>query len=559
MGARLKPDSLISGKYRILQCLGAGGMGEVYRARHELAGRTVALKLLRAELAEDQDLLRRFFQEAQAVNRIRHPNIVDVLDADYSSEGPYVVMECLEGATLGAILGKRRRLTVEETIAVLMQMLGALDAAHREGIVHRDLKPENVFVARYGDEARVKLVDFGIAKVLGDTQGPSPRTGTGVIFGTPDYLSPEQASGEGPVDGRSDLFAVGTLAFELLTGRRPFEAASAVATAYKIVHAPAPTLVSYGARGAERFQRILDVALAKAQDARFATAAVFAEALGPLAPDAARRQRLLRRLLTDDPSSEPPAARDGSVGLLPTEPSAPAVPSATPAGAAVARAPAVATPPGAVATPASSRRSPRVEKWTPRSIPAHVRGKCHMRGTLPRAVKRWIERSYGPEGLERVLSMLRPEVAGELRNDGFNALVWYDLEPIDLLMDAATFALLGGETKQWRELARTHFEADLGPIFRSAVRADATTLMQRLPEKIGRVLDFGVVKPARSADRWTVRFEGFEAASLALRYALLGTIEGMLRSAGVIEATLKILSGEASFVRELEVELAWKK
>ena len=181
-----------------------------------------------------------------------------------------------------------------------------------------------------------------------------------------------------------------------------------------------------------------------------------------------------------------------------------------------------------------------------------------MRGTLPRAVKRWIERSYGRDGLEQVLSMLAPETAESFRVDAFNALVWHDLDPLDLLMDAATFALLGGETKQWQRLAREHFDAELGPIFRASARGDATTLVQRLPEKIGRVLDFGAVKPVRNGERWTLRFEGFEAASLALRYALLGTIEATLRNAGLTEATVKILSGEASFARDLEIELTQK-
>jgi serine/threonine-protein kinase len=556
---RLSPDHVLSGKYRVLECLGAGGMGEVYRAWHELAGRAVALKLLRSDLADDPDLLRRFFQEAQAVNKVRHPNIVDVLDADYSASGPYVVMECLEGATLGALLQKRARFSPAETATVLLPVLDALEAAHRHGIVHRDLKPENVFVARFGDEVRVKLVDFGIAKVLGTAHGPSPRTGTGVVFGTPDYLSPEQASGEGVVDGRSDLFAVGTLAFELMTGRRPFEAPSAVATAYKIVHSPAPSLESMGVHGEPLAQRVLDMALAKSKDARFASASAFAEALAPLAPEPSQRQAMLRGLFggTAGPTRPAPAedARDGGgeVALQPTE-----RPSAEPILRAIGATPRIPSPPPRI-TP--SREAPSTPaRWTPRSIPIHVRGKCHMRGTLPRAVKRWIEREYGPAGVERALSMLPPDIAHAFRTDAYNALLWHDIEPLDLMMDATTFSLLGGEVKQWRELAREHFDADLGTIFRAAGRRDTTTLVQRLPEKIGRVLDFGAVKIGKTPEgNPMLRFDSFEAASLALRYALLGTVEGMLRSAAVEDASVKILSGEASFVRELEIEVTWKQ
>ena len=162
-------------------------MGDVYRAEHVLAGRIVAFKLLRADFAQDQDLTRRFFQEAQAVNRIRHPNIVDVLDAGFSEEGPYVVMECLDGTSVSAALARIGRLDVATAIAIVLPVLDALDAAHKHGIVHRDLKPENIFVARVGDDVRVKILDFGIAKVLdtGDATA-RPQTHTGVIFGTPD-------------------------------------------------------------------------------------------------------------------------------------------------------------------------------------------------------------------------------------------------------------------------------------------------------------------------------------------------------------------------------------
>jgi serine/threonine-protein kinase len=198
-------------------------MGDVYRAEHQLAGRTVAMKLLRRELAEDEDLTRRFFQEAQAANRIRHPNIVDVLDAGFSEHGPYVAMECLEGTSVSTALARVGRFETEGAVAVVLPVLSALDAAHKAGIVHRDMKPENVFLALRTGEVQVKILDFGIAKVESTSLGgSSPRTSTGVVFGTPDYLSPEQATGETQIDGRSDVFSVGIVLFELLTGRRPF-------------------------------------------------------------------------------------------------------------------------------------------------------------------------------------------------------------------------------------------------------------------------------------------------------------------------------------------------
>src|SRR5690349_16266487 len=137
MGSRsLTHGTIVSGKYRLLERLGGGGMGEVYRAEHTLAGRVVALKLLRSDFEGDGDLTKRFFQEAQAVNRIRHPNIVDVLDAGFSEHGAYVAMECLEGHSLGAALGASKRLAADTALAVMLPILDALDAAHRHGIVH---------------------------------------------------------------------------------------------------------------------------------------------------------------------------------------------------------------------------------------------------------------------------------------------------------------------------------------------------------------------------------------------------------------------------------------
>src|SRR5262245_51308649 len=197
------PGVLVDNKYRLAERIGGGGMGDVFRAENVLAGRAVAIKFLHPELAQNIELSQRFFQEAQAVNRIRHPNVVDVLDAGVSEMGPYIVMEYLDGESVGSALARVGRFEMEAAIGAAIPVLEALDAAPRVGIIHRDLKPENVFIAfdALRSAVVVRLLDFGIAKML-DTSGPSPRTRTGVVFGTPDYLSPEQATGEAPLDGR---------------------------------------------------------------------------------------------------------------------------------------------------------------------------------------------------------------------------------------------------------------------------------------------------------------------------------------------------------------------
>ena len=606
-------------------------MGDVYRAEHQLAGRVVAFKLLRSDFAEDQDLTRRFFQEAQAVNRIRHPNIVDVLDAGFSEEGPYVVMECLEGASVSAALAKHGRFDVATAMAVIVPVLDALDAAHRHGIVHRDLKPENIFVARTPSGAQVKILDFGIAKVLDVTEGEQrPHTHTGIIFGTPDYLSPEQASGEGAVDGRSDVFAVGIVLFELLTGRRPFEAKSAVATAYKIVHEPAPRLADYGLRLDPRLQAVLDIALAKSPADRFTVTSAFADMLAPLVPEGVVRREALRELAetvempatqaapealsharlaptsaamahtSDAPVSAelPRATSDAPVSpvaptlasvdfVVPQRPSAGSsrVPASAPRDPALERlsptpmtpkssslppamtprpftrssAPLLSTPrPGVrLSTPTTARRR---ASWMPRPLPAHVKGRCHARGSFMRAVGRWVERAYGVESRDEMLELLAPDDAEAFRTDAFNALVWYELDAVDALMEASTAILMEGRADEWRKLARANFEKDLAAILRPTSRLlDVQTALKRSLAGWARIFDFGALRVgAATGTRVLVRVEGFEAASLPMRYAMVGTTEALVASAGASEVAIRIASGESSFARDFEFEVSWR-
>ncbi|WP_437967778.1 serine/threonine-protein kinase [Sorangium sp. So ce260] len=292
------PGLLVDNKYRLAERIGGGGMGDVFRAEHVLAGRAVAIKFLHPELADNSELSHRFFQEAQAVNRIRHPNIVDVIDAGVGELGPYIVMEHLDGESLGMALARFGRLDMEAAVGVAIPVLEALDAAHRAGIIHRDLKPENIFIAfdPSRGSAVVRLLDFGIAKVL-DSDGPSPRTRTGVVFGTPDYLSPEQATGESPLDGRSDLFSVGVLLYEVLTGTRPFRAPTAVATAFRVVHAEVPTLASAGVTVDPRLEAIVQRLLQKDPAKRFQTAGDVVRELERVAPEPPRRTAALGRLI----------------------------------------------------------------------------------------------------------------------------------------------------------------------------------------------------------------------------------------------------------------------
>jgi serine/threonine protein kinase len=214
------------GNYRAVSLLGEGGMGSVYLAEHPEIGRKVAVKVLRTEYNRDTQLLARFLNEARAANAIRHPNIIEILDSGTTAEGmPYLVMELLEGEVLSARLRRLGRLPLGSALELCYQMASALGAAHRKGIVHRDLKPDNLFVVPEETDAsreRIKVLDFGIAKLQTQPHGDSVKTRTGALMGTPVYMSPEQCLGTKELDHRTDIYSLGVILFEMLCGRPPF-------------------------------------------------------------------------------------------------------------------------------------------------------------------------------------------------------------------------------------------------------------------------------------------------------------------------------------------------
>ena len=231
------------GAYVIERELGAGSMGRVYLARHERLGRHVALKVLREELLGDQGLVDRFLQEGRAVNRINHEHIVEVQDylEEQNPSRVYCVMEFLQGETLAHRMAERTS-TVESIRSMGRQIASALGASHQAGVVHRDLKPENIFlVTREGRDDWVKVLDFGVAKCAPDGQLSTVQTAQGSLLGTPRYMAPEQVAGL-EVDARTDIYALGVILHELISGRTPFEASSFGQLAADIIANPPPPL-----------------------------------------------------------------------------------------------------------------------------------------------------------------------------------------------------------------------------------------------------------------------------------------------------------------------------
>jgi eukaryotic-like serine/threonine-protein kinase len=235
-----RPGAEDLGPYRLVERLATGGMGAVYRAVHQKAGRAVALKLLHQSLRNEVVGVSRFFHEARAVNTIRHPNVVEVYDLSGEGEDVYMVLELLSGIDLRTLLGQQPRgcLPAGRVVHILEQVCGALQATHARKIVHRDLKPENIFLCNHtGRQDFVKLLDFGVAKL----ERPEGRlTREGIALGTPEYMAPEQARGA-DVDGRTDLYAVGCIAFEMLTGRTLFQGAAPGDVMMKHVRTPPPS------------------------------------------------------------------------------------------------------------------------------------------------------------------------------------------------------------------------------------------------------------------------------------------------------------------------------
>lgn len=265
-------DPLLStklGDYQVVGPLGEGGMGVVYEGLHTVINKRVAIKVIKPEYAADQILVRRVLAEAQAVNAVRHRGIVDIHAHGLTPDGrPYLVMELLQGETVYDLLHREGRLSQLDALKLLLEATGPLFAAHKAGIVHRDLKPSNLFLCVDDDgEKFLKLLDFGLAKRSAPGVSSSTMTSASLIVGTPDYMAPEQARAQ-PTDQRTDIYALGVMAYELFAGRLPFAAASAVDLVMLHLTAPIPKLVDADASIPLELSQLVEQMMAKEPSAR---------------------------------------------------------------------------------------------------------------------------------------------------------------------------------------------------------------------------------------------------------------------------------------------------
>jgi serine/threonine protein kinase len=363
------------GKYKLIELLGRGGMAEVYKARHPTLGRDVTVKVLHRHLADGEGFLARFEREAKAVAGLRHPHIVQIFDYEATEDANYMVMEFVGGGTLQdrmtALAGKGRYLPVREALAILSQTAEALDYAHAHGVLHRDVKPSNILLDSAGSAF---LTDFGIARILNDTK----FTVTGVMVGTPAYMSPEQGSGEEPT-AASDIYSLGIIAYEMLGGKVPFTSETTpLAVIHKHIHEPAPDLRALRPALPGAAEAAVMKALAKKPQDRFATAGEFVRAIQQALPDIAAAEldsargdsRVSIRQQPTEIMEEPPARAQMITEVMDTAQPLPGKEAATPdaarpAGSAVppgVDAPAL-QPSGTPGRPGVPTILPRILSW----------------------------------------------------------------------------------------------------------------------------------------------------------------------------------------------------
>ncbi|HEY7400752.1 MAG TPA: Stk1 family PASTA domain-containing Ser/Thr kinase [Actinomycetota bacterium] len=314
--------SVLAGRYRLEASIGSGGMAEVFRAFDTTLDRPVAVKILAPQYATDPGFVDRFRREAQAAARLNHPNVVSVYDSGSDDGTHFIVMEYIEGRTLADFLARGGRLDPTKAVEIAMHIADALDAAHAQGVIHRDIKSGNVMVTRTGV---VKVMDFGIARIA---EGADNVTQTAAVLGTASYLSPEQAQGR-PVDVRSDIYSLGVVLYEMLTGRPPFTGDTAMAVAYRHVNETPPHPSSKNMDVSPALDAVVMRALAKNPANRYATAREFHDDLErvtrgetvratPLMPVGGDATQVIRREQTSVMDSLPPDddRRNIWVGIL---------------------------------------------------------------------------------------------------------------------------------------------------------------------------------------------------------------------------------------------------
>ncbi len=264
-----KGKALVLGNYVIQEKIGAGGMGQVFKAQHRRMKRIVAVKLLPTALMKDPAVVARFEREVTAAARLNHPNIVTAFDADKVNDAHFLVMECVEGSDLAALVKKNGPFPVEQAVNYILQAARGLEAAHAEGIVHRDIKPANLLLDKKGT---VKILDMGLARIGGDAPGQAELTNTGTVMGTVDYMAPEQALNTKTADARADIYSLGCSLYYLLTGKATYDGDTLMAKLLAHRDQPIPSIREVRPEVPEQVEAVFRKMVAKHIDHRYQTA-----------------------------------------------------------------------------------------------------------------------------------------------------------------------------------------------------------------------------------------------------------------------------------------------
>ena len=275
---------ILEGKYAIKRIIGEGGMGIVFEAKHTLIGRRLAVKVLFPEIASNQEIVERFYNEARTAAAIGHDHIIEITDMGSYDKSPFIVMEYLDGISLSGFM-EDKILSIDDATGIIIQVLDALNAVHAKGVIHRDLKPDNIYLIEKSGKANfVKILDFGISKLKTPQAQDMALTRTGTVLGTPYYMAPEQAAGKKEQDHRIDIYAAGVILYEMLTGQLPFSGDNYNALIASILTEEAPRPSIYNPNIPQEVENVIMTAIAKQPSQRYSNALNYLEAIKPFAP-----------------------------------------------------------------------------------------------------------------------------------------------------------------------------------------------------------------------------------------------------------------------------------
>ncbi len=588
---------VVGRRYQLVRMLGDGGMGAVYKSADQVLRRFVAIKMLHPSTARNPAAGDRFQREARAAAAIGHPNIIDILDFGMDDGRPFMVMEYLRGRSLSQLLATEGRLGVARSCSIAAHTLAGLAAAHERGILHRDLKPANLMIIqRYGDRNFVKVCDFGFAALMGHTTAEDGKTLTPerTLVGTPAYAAPERLRGDDRRDPRTDVYSVGVVLFEMIAGRRPFDAPTFAELAKKVRHEPPPSLRSFRTDVPEALDRVIQRALSKAIEDRWKNAGDLAAALVPFGgrnvtleddhpsdsfafevlelkardsrkkgtrpslelPDGGRPERAVAPRVAPAPTPGPitkaPPARSSGAPELDRTIRAPAVPREMLRGEPLAPPVAPALPP-TTATPSSIEvpvEEPEGDHDT--QIATQVRGRVVL------SVLRFVARRFGERALRELLSNM-PESARRPFDLGIAPETWVDGNAFRTLVEHIDARLGSDDLHTIVECGRASAEGAFEDMRALEPPAPPPELVLSEMPQVAAGLFRGLEIVVRRLGKGYGRLELLEmdAPSLTSSVLVLGFLERSLERFGAEDVEVNMLGARALDDPQTLIDVSW--